>query len=81
MDELLEGFVPMEIPERRMGITQKVLNAFLDTGNECMGKKCSNAKEAQKMCRRFYGCLKYYKYPVKVKRRGDVVLLVRGDDQ
>ena len=78
MKDPLNDFEVVDRP-KTMRISE-VINAFLETGNDCMGKRFSDCDEA----RRVYANAKSYirNHGIKevdVCKRGNMLMLVRAD--
>lgn len=74
----LDGFEVMDAEYMRIhrGYTGEIIDAFLETGNECMGK--DYGEDAKKTCLALRGYLKKHEgLPVHVSKRGNTVLLIR----
>ena len=78
MKDPLNDFEVVNRP-KTMWISE-VINAFLETGNDCMGKRFSDCKEAHKACVNVRSYIKYHGIKeVKVCKRGNMLMLMRAD--
>ena len=81
MGEPLDGFEAMEAPrtpvKSRIG---QVVMAFLESGNECMGRRYDDPAELKRDANAAYQWLSYKRnrsLGVRASRRGDMLLLIR----
>ena len=79
---VLDGFVPREKPLTKRNKSKwrcsEIVDAFLESGNKCMGKRYGT--DADVVSRAFRAHLNTHKHkPVGVRKGGDMVMLVRKD--
>lgn len=80
MKGILDGFEVIEKPTKyRRGRWNcyKILDEFLASGNECMGKRYGD--DIHKVVYAFLQQLKRTPMPVSVHKRGDMLILVREE--
>lgn len=80
MDNTLDGFEVIEdmpVVARRWD-TGRILDAFLDSGEACIGKRYGD--DALKAYRALKASAIRKHMPVTVCKRGDMVILVRKED-
>ena len=77
----LDGFEVIEkesVAKRKKWNCLDILNEFMDSGNECMGRHYGDDIKSAMIA--FRAQLKRTPMPVRVCRRGDMVILMREDD-
>lgn len=86
MNDLLEGFEVVNPSSAiiggdarcRMG---RVVLAFIESGNECMAKRYSDKQSLFSDTVSARSFARYRNLDVKVRRRGDMLFLIKGDKQ
>ena len=81
----LDGFEPIDpmVANVRSDIGRAVM-AFIASGNECMGKRYDDADKLVSDMNKARNFVRYHVRPkglcnVKVRRRGDMLVLIRDD--
>lgn len=80
----LEGFevmekVPGKVRTKTVWNTREVVEAFLESGNECMGKRYPDDRETRNAYMSFYLFIKRHGLPIMAVKRGKMVILVREE--
>ena len=82
MSDTLDGFKPMKVNEiQERSKYTRIVKAFLDSGEECMGKEYESINSACVAVTGMDRSIKRLNLPINVKRRGKLVLLIRSDKQ
>ena len=82
MSNPLDGFEVMDAPKnlrRSWSYMGEAVEAFAESGNECMGKRFESSEEAHKAYMSAKHYIKYHQFQnVKASIRRDTVLLLRA---
>ena len=77
----LDGFEVMEEPPRNTwGAMGKAAIEFVESGNACMGKRYDDMREMHLDYHKAKGFVKNHSLPMRVRRRGNLLLFERKDD-
>ena len=84
MNDLLEGFEVVNPSSAIIGGDAKcrmgmVVLAFIESGNECMAKRYSDKQSLFSDTVSARSFARYRNLDVKVRRRGDMLFLIKGD--